>query len=87
MIIKATGRELGLDILKAMGVDPRGIRGFELRCFTGEVATIRIERLIDVAYDVSELDSAFRSTRPGRVVKSELIEIEPRETCCGKDGE
>lgn len=77
--MKATVRDLGIDVLKALKIDTTHVRGFELRCFVGEAATIRIERLIDAEFDVSDLDAAFISTQLGKVIKSELIEIEPKE--------
>ncbi len=85
--MKSNATELGLLVLKALGVDIKNVVGFELRCFVGEMATLRIERLVDVLQDTANLEQVFKSHALGKIIKSELIEIKPCKTRCGKDGE
>lgn len=41
-----TGIDLGLRLLNAMGVDPDGVVDMEIQCRIGEVAAVRITRLV-----------------------------------------
>lgn len=70
--------ELGDAILTALGINDQNIRGFEIRCFVGEVPTIRIESMIEVEQDCSQLASPLKLTELGHAIRSETLPILPR---------
>lgn len=52
-------RDINLEIADALGIDTHRVVGFELRCWAGELPTVRITRHIIDEGDVDETVGAF----------------------------